>query len=55
MDSGLIITLVVIALLLLAIWLFKLFKIPKIGCVGLVTGGVKTGKSMLSVWLSVRR
>lgn len=47
--------LVLIGLLLLAIWLFKLFKIPKVGCVGLVTGGVKTGKSMLSVWLSVRR
>ena len=47
--------LIVIGVLLLSIWLFKLFKIPKIGCVGLVTGGVKTGKSMLSVWLAVRR
>lgn len=50
-----IIILVIVALLFLVIWLWKLFKIPKIGCVGLVTGGVKTGKSMLSVWLSVRK
>lgn len=33
----------------------KLFKVPKIGCLGLVTGGVKCGKSMLSVWLAVRK
>lgn len=49
---------VVIVLVVVAILLFlflKLFKIPKIGCIGMVTGGVKCGKSMLSVWLAVRK
>ena len=33
---------------------WKLFKIPKLDCMTLVTGGIKTGKSMLSVWLALR-
>lgn len=53
--NSIVLILVIIGLLFLLGWLYKLFKIPKIGCVALITGGVKTGKSMLSVWLSVRR
>lgn len=34
---------------------FKFFKLPKFGCIAMVTGGVKCGKSMLSVWLAVRK
>ena len=30
-------------------------KIPKLNCIAMVTGGVKTGKSMLSVWLAFRK
>lgn len=37
------------------IFIIKLFKVPKIGCIGMVTGGVKCGKSMLSVWLAKRK
>lgn len=44
----------VIAIVLLIVFR-KLFKVPKIGCIGMVTGGVKCGKSMLSVWLAVRK
>ena len=34
---------------------FKLFKIPKLGNVTLVTGGVKAGKSTLSVHMAIKR
>ncbi len=44
---------VILAIVLLVVF-FKIFKIPKVGCLGMVTGGVKCGKSMLSVWLAVR-
>lgn len=53
--NSIVVVLIVVGVLFLVFWLFKLFKIPKIGCVALVTGGVKTGKSMMSVWLAVRR
>lgn len=33
----------------------RVLKIPKLGNMVLVTGGVKTGKSTMSVWLSVRQ
>lgn len=33
----------------------KILKIPKFGNMVLVTGGVKTGKSTMSVWLAVRQ
>lgn len=52
MDTKTIIILlgVAVALFLLA----RLFKIPKIGSVALVTGGVKTGKTTLSVRLALK-
>lgn len=31
------------------------FKVPKFGCMALVTGGVKTGKSTLSVYMAIKR
>lgn len=31
------------------------FKVPKFGCMALVTGGVKTGKSTLSVYMAISR
>lgn len=34
---------------------FRILKIPKFGNMTLITGGVKTGKSTMSVWLSVRQ
>lgn len=42
-------SLIVIALL------WHMFKIPKFGNMVLVTGGIKTGKSTLSVWLACRQ
>lgn len=52
MNVGLIILLV---LLVLAVFLyFKFIKHLKIGCICLVTGGVKTGKSTLSVATALR-
>ena len=47
------IILIIAVVLLFMFW--KIFKIPKIGCIGMVTGGVKCGKSMLSVWIAVRK
>lgn len=41
----------ILILILLGVFLFfKFFKIPKIGNLALVTGGVKTGKSLMSVY-----
>lgn len=45
----------IVAIVALVLYLFFKFKIPKFGCVTLVTGGVKTGKSMLSVHLVMRK
>lgn len=45
----------IIALLIIALWLwFKVRKIPKIGTLTLVNGGVKTGKTALSVYFALR-
>ena len=46
----------VIILAVIAVFyiLFK-FKVPKIGCMSLVSGGVKTGKSTLSVHMAISR
>lgn len=49
-------TILLIILAIVAVFfIIKLFKVPKIGCLGMVTGGVKCGKSMLSVWLAKRK
>lgn len=47
--------LVIIAILVAWILLSKLLKIPKFGNMVLITGGVKTGKSTMSVWLAARQ
>lgn len=46
---------IVIVAVIAVIFILKLFKVPKIGCIGMVTGGVKCGKSMLSVHLALRK
>lgn len=47
---------ILLLLIALGIWLFnKFFKIPKIGSLALVTGGVKSGKSTLSVHFVLRK
>lgn len=33
---------------------FKLRKVPKLGCLSLITGGVKTGKSTLAIYLAIK-
>lgn len=40
---------------LLLFLLYKIMKIPKFGNMTLITGGVKTGKSTMSVWLATRQ
>lgn len=49
-----VIVICIVAVLLLFFW-FKIRKIPKFGNMVLVTGGVKTGKSTMSVWLAYRQ
>lgn len=49
-----VIVICIVAVLLLVFWL-KIRKIPKFGNMVLVTGGVKTGKSTMSVWLAYRQ
>ena len=45
-----------IIIVLLAVYLFrKLFKIPKLSNLVLVTGGVKTGKSTMSVYFAIKQ
>lgn len=47
--------LIIVGVALVALFLlYRLFKIPKLGCLAMVTGGVKCGKSMMSVWFAVR-
>ena len=56
MNNSMVILIIVAVVLIVLLVIFrKMFKIPKIGCIGMVTGGVKCGKSMLSVWLAVRK
>ena len=47
--------LILIAAAFLLFLLWRILKIPKFGNMTLVTGGVKTGKSTMSIWLSVRQ
>lgn len=44
--------LIIIIALIALIFIARLFKVPRTDCVSLVTGGVKTGKSMLSVYMA---
>ena len=48
---------ILLALLALGVFIFykisKHFKVPKIACVSLTTGGVKSGKSTFSVYLAI--
>ncbi len=48
-----VIILIVVALVAFAVW--KIYKIPKLGNMTLITGGIKTGKSTLSVYLALRK
>lgn len=49
------IIIILIILVIFGIRIYKNYKIPKIGCMTLVTGGVKTGKSTLSVHMAIKR
>ena len=51
MNAGLII-LIGVFIFLMFLW-FKFIKHLVVGCICLITGGVKTGKSTLAVWLSI--
>ena len=46
---------ILIAAIVVIFLIAKILKIPKFGNMTLVTGGVKTGKSTMSVWLAVRQ
>lgn len=46
--------LIIFIVCLLLFLYFRIFKIPKLNCITLCTGGVKTGKSMLSFHLAKR-
>ncbi len=55
MDYSLIILIVIAIVALVIVRKFmKYYKVPKIACVSLVTGGVKSGKSTFSVHLAIR-
>lgn len=41
--------------LILLILLFKLFRVPKNPCITFISGEVKGGKTMLGVWLAIRK
>lgn len=45
----------IIVAVLIVFLFFQVFKIPKIGTLVMVTGGVKTGKSLMSVWFVYRK
>lgn len=47
--------LILIAAAFLLFLLWRILKIPKFGNMTLVTGGVKTGKTTMSVWLAIRQ
>lgn len=46
---------ILIAVIVLLCLTAHIFKVPKFGNMVLVTGGVKTGKSTMSVWLALRQ
>lgn len=51
-------TIIIIAIILAVIFFimyFRLRKVPKLGCLALITGGVKTGKSTLAIYLAIRQ
>lgn len=50
--SNLILLAVLILVLVLVLKIYRKFKVPKVGCLALVTGGVKTGKSTFAVYLA---
>lgn len=50
--STIIILAVLCVVLFLVLKIYKKFKVPKVGCLALVTGGVKTGKSTFAVYLA---
>lgn len=55
MNFSFIILLAIIALGLFVTYkIMSKFKVPKIGCIALVTGGVKTGKSTFAVNLAIK-
>lgn len=55
MNFSLIIILLLVALgLFIAGKIASKFKVPKVGCIALVTGGVKTGKSTFAVNLAIK-
>lgn len=45
---------IVVGISFLCVKIASKFKVPKIPCVALVTGGVKSGKSTLSVYLAIQ-
>lgn len=48
----------IIAIILVIVFLVMFFhmrKVPKLGCLALITGGVKTGKSTLAIYLAIRQ
>lgn len=54
MDFSLIFFLLVVALVVFIVHKIRSkFKAPKVGCMALVTGGVKTGKSTFAVYLAI--
>lgn len=52
--KGLIFLLIVGVILFIVLKIMSKYKIPKISCVSLVTGGVKSGKSTFSVYLAIK-
>lgn len=46
---------ILVAIGVLAFWIIKTFKFPKVGSLVMVTGGVKTGKTTFSVSLAIRK
>lgn len=47
--------LILLAVLVVILLLFKLFKVPKAPCILFVSGEVKGGKTMLTLWLAKRK
>lgn len=53
-SNTLLFILVIVVAVIVAIFIYKNFKFPKNGCLSLITGGVKTGKSTFAVALTFR-
>lgn len=52
--TAILIIIAIIAIILM-VQFFKLRKVPKLGCLALITGGVKTGKSTLAIYLAIKQ